>query len=166
MSDKHPLTQKEFDHIYSKVPRLTIEIIIKNNRGEIYLSRRNVNHGITAACNGLWHLPGGTVRFGERLTDAVIRIAKRELGVSVTSPELKGYIEYPSHFDHNMDSPVGIVFEVISWEGDFMLNKESEESGWFDTIPTNFHADQDKYLLVHKYLKSIDLTDTTYSSSI
>ena len=34
-------------------------------------------------CKGLWHLPGGTVRFGEPVVDAVRRVARDELGLTV-----------------------------------------------------------------------------------
>jgi len=61
----HPLSQKEFDDIYSKVPRLTVEVIVKNRAGGILLTKRAIE-----PCKGQWHLPGGTVRFGESLLEA------------------------------------------------------------------------------------------------
>lgn len=143
----HPLSQQEFDSIYSRVPRLTVEIIVKNHRGEIFLTKRAIE-----PCKGMWHLPGGTVRFGELMSEAVKRIAARELSVEVEELVNKGYIEYPSHFLHDMDSPVGIVFEVTKFSGDLSVNSESENSGWFTKIPENMHADQDDYLLKHGYL--------------
>ena len=65
--DKHPLSQKELWEIYKKVPRLTVETIFHSNGG-VFLTLRNID-----PCKGLWHSPGGTVRFGERLTEAVAR---------------------------------------------------------------------------------------------
>src|SRR5688572_25826393 len=135
--DKHPLSQQEFDSIYSKVPRLTVEIIVKNKANKIYLTKRAIE-----PCRGQWHLPGGTVRFGERMTDAVKRIAQRELTIQIEKLENKGYIEYPSHYKKGLDSPVGIVFEVINYSGDLTINKESQDSGWFSKVPKNTHADQ------------------------
>lgn len=144
----HPLTQEEFDTIYSKVPRLTVEVIVKDKKGAIYLTKRAIE-----PCKGRWHLPGGTVRFGERLTEAVERIADRELGITVESMENVGYIEYPSHFNGEMDSPVGIVFEVRRYSGNLKPNNEAQESGWFTELPKAMHADQDEYLLTHGYLR-------------
>lgn len=80
MLNDNPLSQEEFWNIYKKVPRLTVEIIIKDKRG-ILLTLRNIE-----PCKNLWHLPGGTVRFGEKLIDAVKRIANRELGIEVLVP--------------------------------------------------------------------------------
>ena len=52
------------------------------------------------------------MRFGEPLTDAVARVAKEELGVSTTVGALLGYIEYPSHYENGLDSPVGLAFSA------------------------------------------------------
>jgi ADP-ribose pyrophosphatase YjhB (NUDIX family) len=144
----YPLSQKEFDNIYSKVPRLTVEIIIKNNLGQIYLTQRAIE-----PCKGQWHLPGGTVFFGEPLTDAVKRVALRELGVEVVSLTNKGYIEYPSHYLHGLDSPVGIVFEVTKFNGQLTVNPEASLGGWFERLPQKMHADQDNFLVKNNYLK-------------
>lgn len=147
INNGHPLSQQEFDSIYSKVPRLTVEVIIKNTNNDIYLTKRAIE-----PCSGQWHLPGGTVRFGEPMTDAVKRIAKRELGIDVESLENKGYIEYPSHYNNGLDSPVGIVFEVMSYSGDLIINQESQGGGWFNKVPEAMHADQDTFLLTNNYL--------------
>lgn len=153
MPDKdYPLTQEEFDRIYAKVPRLTVDIIVKSNDQSIFLSRRSIDYGITASCQGVWHLPGGTLSFGETLKTAVCRIAKRELGIMVEGLSPRGYIEYPSHYLHGMDSPVGIVFEVTKYKGKIKTNKETSDSGWFAKLPKNMHADQDTFLLRRGYL--------------
>ncbi|HTE22095.1 MAG TPA: NUDIX hydrolase [Candidatus Limnocylindria bacterium] len=143
----HPLSQKEFNAIYSKVPRLTIEIIVRNEKDAIYLTKRAIQ-----PCKGQWHLPGGTVHFGEPMIDAVKRIALRELGIEVKDVKSKSYIEYPSHFKNGLDSPVGIVFEVTRHAGALNTNEESESGGWFKKLPENMHADQDEFLLRNGYL--------------
>lgn len=145
----NPLTPKEFDEIYSKVPRLTVEIVVKNKDGAIYLTKRAIE-----PCVGQWHLPGGTVRFGEPMQEAVKRIAKRELGISVNKMNNVGYIEYPSHYKHGLDSPVGIVFVVDSYRGVLKPNEESLESKWFTKTPENLHADQDTFLINRGYLST------------
>lgn len=139
-TEQHPLSQKEFREIYKKVPRLTVEIIIKNSKG-IYLTERSIE-----PCKGLWHLPGGTVRFGEPLVEAVKRIAKRELGVEVIKTKLLGYIEYPSHYLNDLDSPVGIAFEVTGYEGTMQPNNEASNSGWFADLPEAMHDEQRDFL--------------------
>ncbi len=144
----YPLSKQEFDYIYSKVPRLTVEVVIRKD-GAIYLTKRAIE-----PCKGQWHLPGGTVRFAEPLTDAVKRIAKRELGIIVKQLKNSGYIEYPSHYLKGLDTPVGLVFEIESYEGNLEPDDESVDSGWFKKLPKGMHADQDRFLLDKGYLSA------------
>jgi ADP-ribose pyrophosphatase YjhB (NUDIX family) len=143
----HPLTPEEFDAIYARVPRLTVEVILRDEQGRVYLTKRAIE-----PCVGQWHLPGGTVRFGEPLTEAVKRVARREVGVTVQDMVQKQYIEYPGHYLHGLDSPVGIVFEVISFEGTPTVNDEAAAGGWYEKLPQPMHADVDKFLVKHKYI--------------
>lgn len=73
-----PLPRDEFDRIFSKVPRLTVEILIAPEDRGVLLALRDVD-----PCRGTWNLPGGTVRFGERLVEAVRRVAADELRIRV-----------------------------------------------------------------------------------
>ena len=73
-----PLPRDEFDRIFSKVPRLTVEILITSEDRGVLLALRDVD-----PCRGMWNLPGGTVRFGERLVEAVRRVAADELRIRV-----------------------------------------------------------------------------------
>lgn len=139
-TNDHPLSQKEFNDIYSKVPRLTVEIIVKGKQA-VYLTKRSIE-----PCKGMWHLPGGTVRFGEPLTEAVQRIAQRELGIAVTKTKLLGYIEYPSHYEHGLDSPVGIAFLVKSYKGKIRPKADADEGKWFIELPENMHEEQKSFL--------------------
>jgi hypothetical protein len=135
-----PLSQQEFDRIFSRVPRLTVELVITDANTGVLLSLRDIG-----PCRGLWHLPGGTVRFGEALTNAVARVAHDELQVSVTVGELLGYIEYPSHYENGLDSPVGLAFRVTIIDGG------SPPSGcrWFRSLPVEMHDEQRAFLTAH-----------------
>ncbi len=146
-SKDYPLTKEEFDYIYSKVPRLTVEIILQNQDSAIYLTKRAIE-----PCKGQWHIPGGTVLFGETLLVAVNRIAKRELNIKVITADQIGYIEYPSHYKNGLDCPIGLVFKVTMYEGDLMPNKEALDSDWFNKMPINIHADQDTFLVTRGFL--------------
>jgi hypothetical protein len=99
---------------------------------------------------GLWHLPGGTVRFGEPVTEAVKRVALDELGLTVSVGELLGYIEYPSHYDNGLDSPVGLAFRAQPSISE-MPPERGLRSGcaWFRTLPENMHDEQREFLARH-----------------
>lgn len=148
VEDQHwPLNKEEYKYIYSKVPRLTVEIIVRDESGAIYMTRRSID-----PCKGQWHLPGGTVQFGEALIAAVRRVAMRELSIDVHEATNRGYIEYPSHYLSNLDHPVGLVFEVTDYSGNVAANADASASGWFTKLPDDMHADQDKFLLDNGYL--------------
>jgi len=139
-----PLPQAEYVQIYSKVPRLTVEVVIVSNQG-VLLTRREAG-----PCQGLWHIPGGTVRFGEPLTDAVVRVAQDELGIEVTVDRLLGYIEYPSHLDRGLDWPVGVAFRAhLDPASARPLAIDPNAGGWFAGLPEDMHDEQRRFLRAH-----------------
>jgi ADP-ribose pyrophosphatase YjhB (NUDIX family) len=140
------LPHSEFEEIYSKVPRLTVEVVVQSPLG-ILLTKR-----ASGPCSGLWHIPGGTVRFGEPIRAAVSRVAAMEIGLELHAGPLLGYIEYPSHYLHGMDSPVGLAF-LCQIEGEQFINA-GVEHGWFTEPPEPMHAEQVAFLAEHGLLIS------------
>jgi ADP-ribose pyrophosphatase YjhB (NUDIX family) len=140
-----PLPQAEYEAIFSRVPRLTVEVVITAaNMEGVLLSRR-----LTGPCQGLWHLPGGTVRFGEPLTDAARRIPRTELGLEVTVGPLIGYIEYPSHLVLG-DWPVGIAFLTeLSSTSAPGIESGTGSVAWFRQLPEDMHEEQKAFLRGH-----------------
>ncbi len=149
MRNSYPLSKEEFDYIYSKVTRLAVEVLIYDEEKGVFLTERDIE-----PCKGQWHLPGGTVLFGEPLIDTVIRIAKRETDIDVKKVHMVGYIEYPSHYKNGLDSPVALVFEVDDYKGIPKSTTESTDGKWFTQIPAKMHADQNEWLVNNKYLTS------------
>ena len=136
-----PLPKHEFDRIFSRVPRLTVELVSLDPTRGVLLALRDIE-----PCQGMWHLPGGTVRFGEPLTDAVARVGRDELGVEVTAGRLLGYIEYPSHYENGLDSPVGLAFEVTVRAGEV----GAAGCRWFtDLGGVDMHDEQRRFLSEH-----------------
>jgi 8-oxo-dGTP pyrophosphatase MutT (NUDIX family) len=147
---RDPLPQDEFDWIFSRVPRLTVEVVIACTDRGVLLALRDFG-----PCSGLWHLPGGTVRFGEPVTEAVKRVALDELGVTVSVGELLGYIEYPSHYDNGLDSPVGLAFCAQPPIVEVLDERHlPSECAWFRTLPENLHDEQRKFLARHLAIAS------------
>ena len=140
MSEAGPLSEREFHEIYARVPRLTVEIVLADQRG-VLLTRRAID-----PCRGLWHIPGGTVHFGERLLSSVRRVAEKELGIRVIDAQVAGLVEYPSHFEAGFDHPVGIAFRVTEHDGELRVGPEASEHGWFRELPTPMHDEQVRFL--------------------
>jgi len=92
------------------------------------------------------------VRFGEPLVAAVKRVASTELGVEVSVERFLGYIEYPSHYLNNLDSPVGLAF-LTHLEGG-QLTSDADRRSWFGALPEPMHAEQRDFLLEHRLVRS------------
>lgn len=141
---KYPFSAEEFHDIYRRVPRLTVEVLCLTDSGFV-LTRRSIE-----PCLGQWHLPGGTVHFGEHLRDAVARVAQDELGVHVDVGEQVGYIEYPHMLSSGYQGwPVGIVFEVTVAGGELIGGDQSDRVGCFRSVPPGTLHEQAEFLRGH-----------------
>lgn len=142
---KHPLSQEEFDYIFAKVPRLTVEVLVNTPEGVVMAQ---IPKGVF---RGKWNMPGGTVRLSEPLIEAVKRVARSELGIEVEVGDNVGYIEYPELPKAGYKGwPVGMVFEARMLGGELTNGDEGEAVRCFKSVPPNTIESQAKFL--HEYL--------------
>ena len=132
------LPKEEFFAIYRRVPRLCVEVVIVVPERGVLLKLRDIPPNV-----GAWHIPGGTVLFGEPLVEAVKRVARDELGLAVEVGELLGYIEYPSHHENGLDSPVGLAFRTQPLTD---LAEVPTGCEWFTRLPDGLYAEQREFL--------------------
>jgi ADP-ribose pyrophosphatase YjhB (NUDIX family) len=145
MIREYPISQAEFNEIYSKVPRLNVEVIIKTKNG-VVLTKRDIE-----PWKGYWHIPGGTVFLDETLVDAVKRVAIKELNVNVSVGQLLGYIEYPNIKEQKgLGWPVGLAFTAEIESGKLSGSSEGEEVGEFLSLPANIISEQAEFIVKHK----------------
>jgi ADP-ribose pyrophosphatase YjhB (NUDIX family) len=143
---KKPFTKEEFDAIYTRVPRLAVELIVRTPQG-IILTKRSMEPRL-----GEWHIPGGTVFFGETLVQAVERVGEEELGVKIIVGKQLGIIEYPGMLaDGYKGWPVGAAFEANIASGTPSGSDQGEEIGYFQHVPENTVPDQEKWLNEHVF---------------
>lgn len=128
--EKNPnyLSTDDFKFIFSKVPRICIDLVIEDVGG-ILLSKRAIEPG-----NGLWHLPGGGILMGETFEDAAIRIALNETGLDIDELELLSVIEFPEA-DNPFYHAISIVFYVGAFEGELSGDKQSSKLEFFKKLP-------------------------------
>ncbi len=136
INSEYPLTPQEFSEIYSKVPRLTVELIVKTPEG-LLMTLRSIE-----PYAGLWHIPGGTVYYGESVEDTINRIAKRELNIVPINPKLIGIIEYPSLVASGYGDPKGLAYQITEFDGDVQVDSGAEEARWFKQCPEDTLPDQ------------------------
>jgi len=129
---KYPFSYQEFKSIYSKVPRLTIELVITNKREVLFLLRKD--HG----WEGLWHLPGATMYYGETILDCVARTAKEELGINVNVKKFLGYNEYPSELkERGFGTAVGLIFFCTISAKNREILLERKDIKFFKKLPND-----------------------------
>ncbi|OGM26618.1 hypothetical protein A3D00_01210 [Candidatus Woesebacteria bacterium RIFCSPHIGHO2_02_FULL_38_9] len=142
MNRKQPLTYDEFKVIYSKVPRLCVDLVIKNNK-EVLLTLRQKN-----GYEGQWHLPGGTVYYREPIQKAIKRIAKEELGIEISIEKFVGYLEYFSEEkERGFGYTVSLVFRCKSNDSNLNLDNQVEKAQYFKTPPNNTIVEQKDLLI-------------------
>lgn len=142
---KHPLTLEEFESIYSRVARVCVDPIVRTPSG-IILSLRKGNIG----WNGQWHLPGGTIRYRERIEDALHRIMKDELGIAVAVEKLLGYIECMSEEgERGFGYSVSFVILCDLISGTPRADEDASEVKAFKELPENLIVEHKEFLNNH-----------------
>jgi ADP-ribose pyrophosphatase YjhB (NUDIX family) len=135
------LPKDEYDAVYSRVPRLCVEVVVVAPERGVVLKLREIPPNV-----GAWHIPGGTVLFGEPLVEAVKRVARDELNLEVEVGELLGYIEYPSHYENGLDSPVGLAFQTRPADSPDPDPRLPQGCRWFNRLPEGLYAEQRDFL--------------------
>ena len=83
------MTDEQFLHIVDATPLVSIDLIIRNEQGEVLLGWR-----VNRPAQNSWFVPGGRIRKNERVKEALQRISKRELGVAITDAKLMGVFDH------------------------------------------------------------------------
>ena len=136
------LSDEEFYSIYSKVPRLTIDLLIQNEKGTL-LALRSIEPYL-----GEWHMPGGTVYKEETVEGAAARIAKRELGLTVSVKKSIGHMEFPNEMRAGNDiHTISIVVPVEILGGELQHDGGAEELRWFIDMPENTILQHKQFLM-------------------
>ena len=130
---------EEFKQIYSRVPRLCVEVVLLKGKS-LLLIRRTIEPAV-----GQWHTPGGTVLKGENLERAVKRVAFEELGIQVQIVDFLGVIEYISYKNH-YSQDISLAFTVkTKSKGNFKLDGHADKYDFFSKLPPNTILDQKKF---------------------
>jgi len=134
------IPQKLYDKIYNTVPRICVDLIIKNKHG-VLLAKRT-----SAPYKGKWAIPGGGVKFGEAVNKSLNRLSLDEIGVNVCVGKHIGWIEF---FNERVSGKkrhaVSIVFLCIP--------KGKPVGTYFKVAPKNIHPGHLQFLINNKLIK-------------
>lgn len=110
--------------------------ILVNDRSQVFLAKRGP---LAKNERGLWEFPGGSVEFGERLADALIREMREEYGVEIEVGALLDVVDHIlPHEGQHWVSPT-FICKIVSGEPSIQEPGKCDAIGWFDPdqVPTD-----------------------------
>jgi ADP-ribose pyrophosphatase YjhB (NUDIX family) len=143
-SNHKPFSPEEFENIFSKVPRLCVDLVIRKDDG-IILTLRTL-----PTWNNMWHTPGSMVLYRESIMDAIARVAKEEIGAEVNVVKFLDYMEFFSELEQRgYGYSVSMAFLCDYTGGDLKPNGDAEEIRVFRELPENMIEEQHQMLKKH-----------------
>lgn len=148
------LPQPVFDFASSIVPMINVDLLVRNNKGEILLSWRKDKFS-----GNVWHIPGGIIRFQEKIEHRIHMVAINELkcdvlwnGKILEINEIISDHQERGHFisllvECDLTENIAAIQETCN------CKLEAGSVAWFERCPDNFIDCQ--YPIYSKYfLKS------------
>jgi colanic acid biosynthesis protein WcaH len=113
------LQPDEFLRIVDATPLVSIDLILRNERGEVLLGQR-----LNRPARNFWFVPGGRIWKNERVLEARRRIAQRELGVLIAAAKLMGVFDH-IYEDNFLGTPgVNTHYVVLAFEADLAADTQ------------------------------------------
>lgn len=130
-SDKEEgfIPSKIYNRIVELMPIVSVEAVIVKDNALLFLKRNN------EPALGQWWFPGGRIRKGEPLEEALSREIKEETGLAISDFKLINV--YSRVFPQRHD--ITIVYLCKYKEGEIMLNDEHSECAFFNCVPNGLH---------------------------
>ena len=118
-----------YELILDVLPIASVEAIISKDNSLLFLRREN------SPAKGEWWFPGGRLRKGETLEEALYREVKEETDLQVIESKLVNV--YSRIFDERHD--ITIAYYCKCKPDQIALNNEHSEYKYFKKLPTNIH---------------------------
>ena len=146
------LEKETFKTVIASTPLISIDLVIKNSKGEYLLGYRT-----NQPAKNFWFVPGGRILKHEPMDTAFIRLCKNELGLSAVRHEAKFLGPY-EHFyqDYVFGDDVTTHYVVLGYEivVDINIaelpNEQHNEYKWF--TKAELLASDDVHILSKWYL--------------
>jgi len=118
-----------YDQITKFMPIVSVEALIIINKALLFLRRNN------QPAKREWWFPGGRIRKGKNLEQALRREVKEETGLTIIAYELINV--YSRVFPERHD--IAIAYLCKCEESNVTLNNEHSEYALFRIVPTGLH---------------------------
>ena len=142
------LSNKEYDFIFGRIPRLCVDLVIKGSRGVLLTKRKIYPY------KNFWHLPGGRMKFREPFKKAIGRIAREEVGLKVKVLALAGFMEFLRETQNRRKRhSVSLVFLVRPLSKVARGSWQAEEIKYYKNLSAQIHPIHLKFLSRNRYLR-------------
>ena len=138
--EQNRLSDEDYNFIYSRVPRVCVDLVVKTSEG-ILLTLRQIE-----PYKGLWHFPGGRIKWNETVEQAANRISLAEIGTGVKIESMLGYMDIFESQDGNPRHTVSIVLLVTPKSSEVKGSWQAEKIHYFKKMPEKMHPDHGKFL--------------------
>ena len=143
------LSQSIFYFIGRMTPYINVDLLIQSPIYGTLLTWRDDPYSGTG-----WHIPGGIIRFKEKIKDRIFKVGKGELGIKIR--KFKGPIELNEIITNKIERShfISLLYkcELEDMELKKILNicKKSKKIMFFKKVPKNFLK---LHLIYEKYFK-------------
>lgn len=146
------LPEELFLLVSALTPIPNVDLLIQDIEGRILLSWRDDEYYGKG-----WHIPGGCIRFGEKIEDRIQKTAIEEIGCNVEFQKeplaIKDVIVYPNHALVNPNirgHNITILYKCVLPKTYCIDNQDKIESDrgylkWFNKIPNDLLKVHDVY---------------------
>ncbi|MEK7665094.1 MAG: NUDIX hydrolase [Patescibacteria group bacterium] len=126
-------------------PMVNVDLLIKDEKGRTLLSWRDDEYG----CKG-WHLPGGIIRFKEKMETRLKKVSEKEIGVMVKFDPVPIAINQIMWKKNIRGHFISILYKCFLPGGFIPENRGLSKKNqgylfWHDSCPGNFLKCQDIY---------------------
>lgn len=97
------LENRDFLQVVANTPLVAIDLIVKDERGRVLLGLRK-----NKPAQGSWFVPGGRIYKDERVTQALDRIGREEIGVALET----GSVRFMGVFEHLYEDNVAGIPDI------------------------------------------------------
>lgn len=129
MFEKGWVDERLYKKFCESMPIASVDILAVY-QGKLLIMLRNNEPG-----KDLWFVPGGRVRYGETLKQAVFRKLEEETGLNAVKVEEKGVMSHFWPTNHNIST----FFLVDVSEDSVEMNQEHRDYKWISKKNSKFH---------------------------
>lgn len=143
------LPEEVFLFVSRIIPLVNVDLLIKDENGRTLLSWRDDQYSGKG-----WHVPGGIVRFKEKLETRVLKVAKAEIGTTIKFDPVPIAINQMVCGRNTRGHFISILYKCfLSSEyipkNEGLSNKDPGYLRWYDSCPENlikYHEIYRKYI--------------------